>query len=217
MATHRRFDEEFKRDALKRAAEPGTNKSALAKSLEISGTLLHRWIRESQAAADGTKPARKKPGRPRKDASASGAQSNQGADAQAQSQDQNAGQGENQTQPQQAGAQERKKPGRPRKATADVAGAQGGQANQGAQAAAPQERKKPGRPRKNAAEGTQAQGATPQTKRPGRPRRQGTETQQGASTGNTRGGVDLAKQLEAVNAERVQLKKALSYYMKGSA
>lgn len=66
MTKHRSFTDEFKRDAVKRASEPGVNKSALAKTLEISGNILHRWIRESQAPDAGAVKA--KPGRPRRQA-----------------------------------------------------------------------------------------------------------------------------------------------------
>lgn len=65
MTKHRQFTEEFKRDAVKRAAEQGVNKSALAKSLEISGNILHRWIREEKAVASGVPRAPR--GRPRRE------------------------------------------------------------------------------------------------------------------------------------------------------
>jgi transposase-like protein len=63
----RSFTPEFKSQAVARALQPGANKLGLARELEISNNVLHRWIRMSgqsaspEAGADG----KKKPGRPR--------------------------------------------------------------------------------------------------------------------------------------------------------
>jgi transposase len=42
----RQFTEEFKREALKLARQPGANKAAIARDLGIGANLLSRWARE---------------------------------------------------------------------------------------------------------------------------------------------------------------------------
>jgi len=42
----RHFTEEFKREALKLARQPGATKSAIARDLGIGANLLSRWARE---------------------------------------------------------------------------------------------------------------------------------------------------------------------------
>jgi len=42
----RHFTEEFKREALKLARQPGASKSAIARDLGIGANLLSRWARE---------------------------------------------------------------------------------------------------------------------------------------------------------------------------
>lgn len=46
---HRKFTDVFKRDAVRQASVRGANKAAVAKSLDISSNILHRWIREAKA------------------------------------------------------------------------------------------------------------------------------------------------------------------------
>lgn len=63
----RSFTAEFKANAVNRALQPGANKLGLARELDISNNVLHRWIRMSGQSASpetGANGARKK-GRPR--------------------------------------------------------------------------------------------------------------------------------------------------------
>src|SRR4249920_4081510 len=49
----RRFTEEFKREAVRQATQPGVSKSQVARELEIHGNLLRRWLRERVPSKDG--------------------------------------------------------------------------------------------------------------------------------------------------------------------
>lgn len=63
----RSFTPEFKADAVARALQPGANKLGLARDLDISNNVLHRWIRQSGQSASpevGENGVRRK-GRPR--------------------------------------------------------------------------------------------------------------------------------------------------------
>ena len=49
----RQFTEEFKREALKLARQPGSSKSAIARDLGIGANLLSRWAREQGSEMAG--------------------------------------------------------------------------------------------------------------------------------------------------------------------
>ncbi len=62
MAKRRKFSEEFKREAVALANQPGVTKSQVGRELGVNPNLLTRWSRELRAS--GTKPF-PGPGRPR--------------------------------------------------------------------------------------------------------------------------------------------------------
>jgi len=49
----RRFTEEFKREAVRQATQPGVSKSQVARDLQIHANLLRRWLRELVPSKDG--------------------------------------------------------------------------------------------------------------------------------------------------------------------
>jgi transposase len=56
MSRERRFfSEEFKREAVNLASQPGANKSAIARDLGIGANLLERWCRGSDESEMRTK------------------------------------------------------------------------------------------------------------------------------------------------------------------
>jgi transposase-like protein len=50
---HRQFTDTFKREAVRRATTPGIVKASVAKELDITSNILHRWIREAGEAGSG--------------------------------------------------------------------------------------------------------------------------------------------------------------------
>lgn len=60
MSRERRFfSEEFKREAIKLASQPGANKSAIARDLGIGANLLGRWCRGQDESEVSSKPGEK--------------------------------------------------------------------------------------------------------------------------------------------------------------
>ncbi len=51
----RQFTDEFKREAVRLASQPGISKAGVSKDLGINANMLHRWIREQEG--DGSKVA----------------------------------------------------------------------------------------------------------------------------------------------------------------
>jgi len=47
----RHFTDEFKREAVKLARQPGASKAGIAKDLDISPNMLARWAREQQGSS----------------------------------------------------------------------------------------------------------------------------------------------------------------------
>ncbi len=62
MAKRRRFSEEFKREAVALANQPGVTKSQVGRELGVNPNLLTRWSRELRAAGTKSFPGA---GRPR--------------------------------------------------------------------------------------------------------------------------------------------------------
>lgn len=54
--TRRKYDAEFKRDAVAMADEPGRSAGNVAEKLGISTELIYRWRREQKRKADGAFP-----------------------------------------------------------------------------------------------------------------------------------------------------------------
>jgi transposase len=44
----RQFTDEFKREAIRLASQPGISKSGVSKDLGINANMLHRWIRQQE-------------------------------------------------------------------------------------------------------------------------------------------------------------------------
>jgi transposase len=44
----RQFTDEFKREAIRLASQPGISKSGVSKDLGINTNMLHRWIRQQE-------------------------------------------------------------------------------------------------------------------------------------------------------------------------
>jgi len=44
----RQFTDEFKREAVRLASQPGTSKAEISKDLGINANMLHRWAREQK-------------------------------------------------------------------------------------------------------------------------------------------------------------------------
>ena len=44
----RQFTDEFKREAIRHASQPGGSKAEISKDLGINGNMLHRWVREQK-------------------------------------------------------------------------------------------------------------------------------------------------------------------------
>jgi transposase len=49
----RRYTQEFKREAVRQASEPGSSTVKVAQDLGIHANLLHRWVRELVPSKDG--------------------------------------------------------------------------------------------------------------------------------------------------------------------
>ncbi len=62
MAKRRKFSEEFKREAVVLANQPGVTKSQVGRELGVNPNMLTRWSRELRAAGTKSFPG---PGRPR--------------------------------------------------------------------------------------------------------------------------------------------------------
>ena len=46
----RQFTDEFKREAVRLARQPGTSKAGISKDLGINANMLHRWTREQEGS-----------------------------------------------------------------------------------------------------------------------------------------------------------------------
>lgn len=44
----RQFTDEFKREAVRLASQPGTSKTGISRDLGINANMLHRWAREQE-------------------------------------------------------------------------------------------------------------------------------------------------------------------------
>jgi len=44
----RQFTDEFKREAVRLASQPGISKAEISKDLGINANMLHRWVREQE-------------------------------------------------------------------------------------------------------------------------------------------------------------------------
>ena len=44
----RQFTDEFKREAVRLASQPGISKAGISKDLGINANMLHRWVREQE-------------------------------------------------------------------------------------------------------------------------------------------------------------------------
>ena len=47
----RQFTDEFKREAVRLASQPGVSKAEISKDLGINANMLHRWVREQGGPA----------------------------------------------------------------------------------------------------------------------------------------------------------------------
>ena len=47
----RQFTDEFKREAVRLASQPGISKAEISKDLGINANMLHRWVREQAGHA----------------------------------------------------------------------------------------------------------------------------------------------------------------------
>jgi transposase len=61
MAKRRKFSDEFKREAVRMATQPGVTKSQVGRELGINANLLGRWCREYAANRAGAFPGLGKP------------------------------------------------------------------------------------------------------------------------------------------------------------
>ena len=61
MASRRKFSEEYKREAVRLATEPGVTKSQVGRELGINANLLGRWCREYSANGGAAFPGNGKP------------------------------------------------------------------------------------------------------------------------------------------------------------
>lgn len=46
----RQFTEEFKREAVRLASQPGISKAGVSKDLGINANMLHRWVRQQEGS-----------------------------------------------------------------------------------------------------------------------------------------------------------------------
>jgi transposase len=68
MAKRRRFSDEYKREAVRLATQPGVTKSQVAEGLGLNANLLGRWCRDFAANGAAAFPG---PGKPRDEEMAS--------------------------------------------------------------------------------------------------------------------------------------------------
>ena len=61
MATRRKFSDEYKREAVRLATQPGVTKSQVGRELSINANLLGRWCRDYAANGTGAFPGQGKP------------------------------------------------------------------------------------------------------------------------------------------------------------
>jgi transposase len=61
MATRRKFSDEYKREAVRLATQPGVTKSQVGRELGINANLLGRWRRDYAANGTGAFPGQGKP------------------------------------------------------------------------------------------------------------------------------------------------------------
>ena len=61
MASRRKFSEEYKREAVRLATEPGVTKSQVGRELGINANLLSRWCRDYSANGGAAFPGHGKP------------------------------------------------------------------------------------------------------------------------------------------------------------
>lgn len=61
MANRRKFSDEYKREAVQLAAEPGVTKSQVARELGINANLLGRWCKDYLANGGAAFPGHGKP------------------------------------------------------------------------------------------------------------------------------------------------------------
>jgi len=61
MERRRKFSDEYKREAVQMATQPGVTKSQVARELGINANLLGRWCRDCQANGAAAFPGQGKP------------------------------------------------------------------------------------------------------------------------------------------------------------
>ena len=61
MATRRKFSDEYKREAVQLATQPGVTKSQIGRDLGINPNLLGRWCRDYAANGSAAFPGQGKP------------------------------------------------------------------------------------------------------------------------------------------------------------
>ena len=61
MATRRKFSDEFKREAVRLATQPGVTKSQVGRELDINANLLGRWCRDFKGNGAAAFPGQGKP------------------------------------------------------------------------------------------------------------------------------------------------------------
>jgi transposase len=61
MVRRRKFSDEYKREAVRMALQPGVTKSQVAQELGINANLLGRWCRDDQANGAAAFPGQGKP------------------------------------------------------------------------------------------------------------------------------------------------------------
>ena len=61
MASRRKFSDEYKREAVRLATQPGVTKSQVASGLGINANLLGRWCKDYSANGEAAFPGQGKP------------------------------------------------------------------------------------------------------------------------------------------------------------
>ena len=61
MASQRKFSDEYKREAVRLATQPGVTKSQVASDLGINANLLGRWCKDYSANGEAAFPGQGKP------------------------------------------------------------------------------------------------------------------------------------------------------------
>ena len=61
MASRRKFSDEYKREAVRLATEPGVTKSQVGRELGINANMLSRWCRDYSANGGSAFPGQGKP------------------------------------------------------------------------------------------------------------------------------------------------------------